>query len=129
MAREPTAADEVGDYEAALRLDGTDPITLTAWAKLLVPLKEPEFSAALGAWQTEANEQRYWAPMGPDADFGALILEALGDECSDPAQKRRLYAAAQLRAEGYASGATSGGEGMARMIRVHRVEAKLRRLR
>jgi hypothetical protein len=128
MPKPSAAATDVADYESALQANGTDPITLTAWAKLLVGLSDVEFAPALSGWESEADDQRYRAPMGIDCDFGSVILEALGDEASGDAQKRRLYEAACRRAQGYASGASSGGEGMARMIRVRRIEQKLRRL-
>lgn len=60
-----------------------------------------------------------------DTDYGAALLEARGDACTDADLALRLYRAAAKRARSFAAGATSGGEGMARMLAVRRLSAKI----
>jgi hypothetical protein len=59
-----------------------------------------------------------------DSDYGALLLESAADACPDPERRALLLAAAETRARIYASWATAGGEGLARMIDVDRIAAK-----
>lgn len=65
-------------------------------------------------------------PYGNDCDYGALLLEAESDRrCGN--DKAILLDAALERARFCASAATSGGEGLARMIHVQRLENKIGR--
>jgi hypothetical protein len=72
----------------------------------------------------------YGAADGPDAttSLGAAVLEAYGDElaATDPAAADAAYRDAAADQRSFASGATSGGEGLARIAEADRIEAKRR---
>jgi hypothetical protein len=55
-------------------------------------------------------------------------LEALADACTETHERQRLYLGAEGRARIFASWATSGGEGLARMTDVERIARKLENL-
>jgi hypothetical protein len=118
---------ELENYQVALRRAGTDPAPLAAQAEALVRLPETEFELALRAFDDAADEHSYYVPA-LDCDYGSLLLEALADSCADPRRKRQLYLGARARAAVFASYATSGGEGLARMMDVERIERKLESL-
>jgi hypothetical protein len=63
-------------------------------------------------------------PYYQDSDIGALVLEAAADASSDEQIRSLLYGEARLRAIWCAQGATAGGEGIARMMHVKRLEQK-----
>ena len=73
----------------------------------------------------------YGVSDGPDltTSLGAAVLEALGDQLADtdPAAADAAYRDAAADQRGFAACATSGGEGMARMARADRIEAKRHR--
>jgi hypothetical protein len=115
---------ELNDYQDALRKAGTDPVSLTTQAEALVGLPDPAFEQALNAFDTAADDHSYYVPA-LDADYGSLLLEALADRCPDPTRKQQLYRGARERAAKFASYASSGSEGLARMIDVERIERKL----
>jgi hypothetical protein len=91
---------------------------------VLVSLPDSEFEQALKAFDALANHHSYYVPA-LDTDYGALLLEALADNCPNLIRKQYLYLGAQARAGIFASYATSGGEGLARMLDVERIERKL----
>ena len=64
-------------------------------------------------------------PYAMDSDFGALLLESEAAQCADRAWKATLFGEALHRAQSCAAAATAGGEGLARMQDVRRIEAKL----
>ena len=114
----------LSDYQAALRKMGADPAPLALQAEALAALPDADLDAAFRAFHAAADRQTYvW-----DSDYGALLLEALGDRSSDPRRKARFYEQAGQRAAIFASYATSGGEGLARSIDVQRIEGKLKNL-
>jgi hypothetical protein len=115
---------ELKAYRDALRRVGTDPSPLAARAESLVILPDSEFGQALKAFDDAANEHSYNVPA-PDCDYGSLLLEALADGCADPRRRRLLYLGASTRAAIFASYASSGGEGLARMSNVERIDRKL----
>ena len=115
---------ELKDYQEALRRMGTDPAPLAARAEALVRLPDSEFEQALKAFDAAADNRSYYVPA-LDADYGAILLEALADNCPNLIRKKQLYLGAQARAAIFASYASSGGEGLARMIDVERIESKL----
>jgi hypothetical protein len=61
--------------------------------------------------------------------LGAAVLEALGDQlaATDPAAADAAYRDAAGDQRGFAAGATSGGEGLARMRVADEIEAKRQR--
>jgi len=115
---------ELKDYQEALRRMGTDPAPLAARAEALVRLPDSEFEQALKAFDAAADNRSYYVPA-LDSDYGAILLEALADSCPNLIRKKQLYLGAQARAAIFASYASSGGEGLARMIDVERLENKL----
>ncbi|HEY1107131.1 MAG TPA: hypothetical protein VGE76_00820 [Opitutaceae bacterium] len=66
-------------------------------------------------------------PVVLDADFGALVLEELADSVSDRPLKRWLYTEAGYRANWCVQSGTAGGECLARVVHVQRIEAKLKK--
>ena len=70
----------------------------------------------------------YGVSDGPDGTtaLGAAVLEAYGDElaATDPAAAMAAYCAAAAEQRSFASGATAGGEGLARMAEADRLDAK-----
>ena len=115
---------ELKDYQEALRRMGTDPAPLAARAEALVRLPDSEFEQALKAFDAAADNRSSYVPA-LDSDYGAILLEALADSCPNLIRKKQLYLGAQARAAIFASYASSGGEGLARMIDVERLENKL----
>jgi hypothetical protein len=73
----------------------------------------------------------YGAADGPDAttSLGAAVLEEYGDQLAavDPAAADAAYRDAANDQRSFAGGATSGGEGLARIAEADRIEAKRRR--
>ena len=116
------ASEFLSGYMDALRRMGADPEPLAQQAEALTRVSDAEFDAAVRAFHAAADR----GPNAPaqDADYGALLLEVLGDECADPQRKAALYDHASQRAAAFAAGATSGGEGLARMIDVDRLAKK-----
>jgi len=72
----------------------------------------------------------YGVADGPDAttSLGAAVLEAYGDElaATDPDAADAAYRDAAAAQGSFAGGATSGGEGLARVAEADRIEAKRR---
>ncbi|CAN5364794.1 hypothetical protein BH09MYX1_BH09MYX1_10150 [soil metagenome] len=82
--------------------------------------------ARAGAWADAATALEAQHAHAIDA---IDLAERAGDDASDAGLDdvaRRLYVVALAGARLFAAGATSGGEGMARMEDVHRLEAKAR---
>jgi hypothetical protein len=117
-------SEELRDYQDALRNLGTDSAALAGQAEHLGGLPESELERALKAFNASADNH----PYAQDSDYGALLLEALADVCSDPHRRQRIYYEAKGRAVIFASYATSGGEGLARSMDVERIARKLDRL-
>jgi hypothetical protein len=73
----------------------------------------------------------YGVGDGPDmtTSLGAAVLEALGDQLAttDPAAADAAYRDAADDQRGFAAGATSGGERLARMAVADEIEAKRQR--
>ena len=73
----------------------------------------------------------YGVADGPDAttSLGAAVLEEYGDQlaAADPAAADAAYRDAAADQRSFAGGATSGGEGLARIAEADRIEAKRRR--
>jgi hypothetical protein len=67
------------------------------------------------------------AAAAPDTDPMGAFYEAWGDAIvgTDPDQARSRYQLALEHYRRYASWATAGSEGLARMVSVHNVERKL----
>jgi hypothetical protein len=63
------------------------------------------------------------------ASLGAAVLEAYGDQlaATDPEAADAAYLRAAQDQRSFAAGATSGGEGIARMMEADRIDAKRRR--
>ena len=85
---------------------------------------ETDRATAIGAFHELADQ----LPGVWDTDYGAALLEANGDGCGAPAVRLALYREARKRAERYAACASSGGEGMARMEDVKRLDEKIDRI-
>jgi len=72
----------------------------------------------------------YGVADGPDAttSLGAAVLEAYGDQLAgaDPAAADAAYRDAAADQGSFAAGATSGGEGLARVAEAERIAAKRR---
>lgn|SRR5512146_993770 len=72
----------------------------------------------------------YGVADGPDAttSLGAAVLEEYGDQlaATDPAAADAAYRDAAADQGSFAGGATSGGEGLARIAEADRIEAKRR---
>lgn len=117
-------SDDLLEYQNALRRIGVDPMELARQAESLAGLSGPELEEALQSFHLAANQHR----DVNDSDYGAMLLESLGDRSADPARKARFYDQAKLRAAIFASYATSGGEGLARSIDVERLARKLDQL-
>lgn len=70
----------------------------------------------------------YGVGGGPDGttSLGAAVLEAYGDQlaATDPAAADAAYRDAAAEQRSFASAATSGGEGLARMAEADRIDAK-----
>jgi hypothetical protein len=77
----------------------------------------------------------YLGPYGAAEDFtataslGAAVLEAYGDQlaATDPEAADAAYRRAAQDQRSFTAGATSGGEGIARMMEADRIDAKRRR--
>jgi hypothetical protein len=72
----------------------------------------------------------YGVADGDDAtlSLGAAVLEAYGDQLAgaDPGTAAAVYRRAAEDQRSFAAGATSGGEGIARMAEADRIDAKRR---
>jgi len=112
------------EYPNALRRIGTDPVKLARRAEYLVGLPDSELDEEFKSFHQAAHQH----PSVHDSDYGALLLESLGDRSTDLQSKVRFYEQAALRAGIFASYATSGGEGLARMMDVERLTRKLNQL-
>lgn len=64
-------------------------------------------------------------PYPDDCDIGALILESAGDEAQDAEHRKWLYQEAYFRAKWCASSGSAGGETLARLTHLKRVDEKL----
>jgi hypothetical protein len=100
------ASEILSGYQTALRRMGVDPEPLTLQAEALASTLDSEFEQALKAFHTSADQH----PYTDDSDYGALLLETLGDSCGDPQLKAKLYHQAKLRAAIFTSYASSGGK-------------------
>jgi len=99
---------------------GYDAAPLIELATQLPLASEEKLPSLLSEFRKMADQ----APVPIDYDFGAVLLEAVGDECPIALRKPQLYKEALARAALFASYATSGGEGIARMQDVHRIRGK-----
>ena len=90
---------------------------------------------AAGRLTEAARLTEYLGPYGvaedltATASLGAAVLEAYGDQLAtaDPEAADAAYRRAAQDQRSFAGGATSGGEGMARMMEADRIDAKRRR--
>lgn len=118
--------DEALEYgRRGLVLAGIDPVPLEAAASTLTSIDDFAFEPAMAEF-SKAAENYY---SSSDSDYGALLLEKTAEGCPNPDRRMRLLLAAQSRAATFASWATSGGEGTARMLDVNRLLAKLDNVR
>jgi len=117
-------SESLFDYQNALRRIGVDPMELARRADSLFTLSDSELEQELKLFHQAANQH----PSVHDTDYGALLLETLGDKSTDLQRKAKFYEEAKLRAAIFASYATSGGEGLARSIDVERLARKLDKL-
>ncbi len=119
------SASYLKEYQNALSDQGIDPMPLAREAKALELVSVDHLMGALDIFHANADLiQSIW-----DSDYGALLLEALGDRCAETGRKRLFYEAASTRAAVFTSWATAGGEGLARKIDVDRINGKIAALR
>jgi hypothetical protein len=113
------------EYQKALRAQGVDPTLLARETEALRLLSGANLKYALDVFRVSADQVlSVW-----DSDYGALLLEALGDKCTETASKVIFYEAASTRAAVFTSWATAGGEALARKIDLDRINEKLAALR
>jgi len=85
-------------------------------------------SADAGARAAQLAQLAHEADLLPyilDRDYGAIALQHAARSLADADLRRHLLSAALARATRCASGATSGGEGLARSSHVRELEALL----
>jgi hypothetical protein len=115
----------LAEYQTALAAQGIDPAPLAHEAEALELLSGAQLKHALDSFRASADGvTSIW-----DSDYGALLLEALGDRCAETERKVIFYEAAAARAGVFTSWATAGGEGLARKIDLDRINGKLAALR
>ena len=112
-------------HREALAAQGIDPIPLAREAEALELLSGAPLEHALESFRASADR----VPSIWDSDYGALLLEALGDKCTETESKVIFYEAASTRAAAFTSSATAGGEALARKIDLDRIDGKLAALR
>jgi len=83
------------DYQDALRKIGAEPAPLAEQAEALAGQPDSSLDAAFQSFHAAADRQ----PSVWDSDYGALLLEALGDQSRDPRHKARFYEQAGQRIE------------------------------
>jgi len=113
------------EYQRALAAQGIDPTPLEREAAALELLSGTHLKQALESFRASADR----VPSVWDSDYGALLLEALGDNCAQPERKVIFYEAGSERAAAFTSWATAGGEALARKIDLDRIAGKLAALR
>lgn len=118
-------SDSITATREALAAQGIDPIPLAREAEALELLPGAHLEHALESFRISANR----IPPVWDSDYGALLLEALGDRCAETERKVMFYEAASARAAILTSWATAGGEALARKIDWDRIDGKLAALR
>lgn len=103
----------------------------------LTPEQAERAIRALRAVGRLAEAARLTGRLGPygvaedataTASLGAAVLEAYGDQlaAADPAAADAAYRQAADDQRSFAAAATSGGEGIARMMEADRIDAKRR---
>lgn len=92
-------------------------------AKRIRSAQETDREAAIAAFHELADQ----LPGVWDTDYGSALLEAIGDGCGARDLRLALYREARKRAQHHAACASSGGEGMARMEDVKRLDEKINR--
>ncbi len=113
------------EYQKALAAQGIDPAPLVQEAEALELLSGADLKLALDSFRTSADQiLSIW-----DSDYGAILLEVLGDKCKETERKIIFYEAASTRAAIFTSWATAGAEGLARKIDLDRINEKLAALR
>jgi len=111
----------LAEYQEALEAQGIDPTLLAHEAEALELLSGANLKHALESFRVLADRvSSIW-----DSDYGALLLEALGDKCAETERKVIFYEAASARAGAFTSWATAGGEALARKIDLDRINGKL----
>jgi len=109
------------EYQKALAAQGIDGVPLAREAEALKLLSGAQLWQALESFHRLSDQvSSIW-----DSDYGALLLEALGDECAEADGKVFFYEAASTRAGAYTASASAGGEALARKIDLDRISAKL----
>jgi hypothetical protein len=111
-------------YRSEVVRAGGDPQAVEAGVTALVSAPFDQWPALMSLLDVEADK----LPFPFDRDFLAVCLESVAEQRHDPRQKRFLLECALNRATWCASCATAGGEGLARSIHVHALEAKLKAL-
>ena len=119
------ASTTLTDARRRLQASGADTSSLETLASTLTRLVDGQLPEALAQFHDIAGRLSYVA----DSDFGALLLESLASETADVPLARELLTHASYRARWCAQNASSGGEGMARAIDLHRIDSKLERLK
>jgi hypothetical protein len=115
----------LAEYQKALAAQGIDPTPLAREAEAFELLSGVHLKHALEPFRASADR----VPSIWDSDYGALLLEALGDKCTETESKVIFYEAASTRAAAFTSSATAGGEALARKIDLDRIDGKLAALR
>jgi hypothetical protein len=115
----------LADYQKALAAQGIDPTPFEREAEALEQLSGAHLKHSLESFHVSADR----VPSIWDSDYGALLLEALGDKCANTERKVIFYEAGSARAAAFTSWATAGGEALARKIDLDRIDGKLAALR
>jgi hypothetical protein len=113
------------DARRNLRIRGTDTSALESLAITLTRLAAGQLPEALAQFHNIAGR----LPYAGDSDFGALLLESIANDTTDPSLAHELLTAALYRARWCAQAATSGSEGFARAADLKRIQSKLERLK
>ena len=111
----------LAEYQKALTAQGIDPTPLEREAEALMLLSDAHLKHALESFGASADR----VPSVWDSDYGALLLEALGDKSAKTERKVVFYEAGSARAAAFTSWATAGGEALARKIDLDRINGKL----
>jgi len=115
----------LAEYQKALAAQGIDPTPLQREAEALELLSGADLKHALESFRASADRvTSIW-----DSDYGALLLEVLGDKSAQTERKIIFYESGSARAAAFTSWATAGGEALARKIDVDRIDGKLAALR
>lgn len=117
------AADRAwyAEYRNRLTAQGIDVVDLDWHVAALLTLPLADLTAALARFDAVLDK----LPFENDSDYGALLLENAAAGCAGVGRRRALLEAAVRRGREFARWASAGGEGLARMVDVRRIQAKL----